>query len=484
VITADRESPPHDDAAEAALLGAALVGEPAAAELVCEHVGEFFNPSHQVIAQAIADVFTATHAVEPALVASRLQGHPAVRDADCLETLVQYRGIGAFDKLADAIRTKAIARKWIDVCHLISRKAAEVNGDASGLIGLADSLVRDAQSMGAGLAQLNAISFAALQQQHSELRPAVIDGLVRQGETANIVAGSKVGKSWLVYDIAGAIITGGAWLGLFSCTRGRVLLIDNELHPSTIAHRIPKVAEARGVDPAIYAEGLDVLSLRGKNVSLPDLARYVRKIQPGQYSAIICDAWYRFIPSGLNENSNADVMRLYNLLDGYAADTQAAWIVVHHASKGGQAEKSVTDVGAGAGSQSRAADAHIVLRPHEDTGCVVLEAALRSFPPFAAITLRWHHPVWTVDPTLDPASLKGRKPQHEQRQDAKDAEGLEAIRAALQAQPLTLRKIREKTGLSPDRAERLLHRLTAAGEVTSQPTIIRGNSTHEYRLSL
>jgi len=232
------------------------------------------------------------------------------------------------------------------------------------------------------------VSFASLLSEYPKLRPPVIDGLLRQGETLNVIGASKAGKSWLTYLILLCIKTGRSLFDAFPCAAGRVLLIDNELHGPTIANRIPKVAEAMGIQPHEYAEGLDVLSLRGQGVTLPALAQIIDRIEAGYYKAIICDAWYRFIPSGMNENSNADVMSLYNMLDRYAAQTQAAWIVVHHSSKGSQGEKSVTDVGAGAGAQSRAADAHLILRDHEEDDAVVLEAAVRSFPPVEPIGLR------------------------------------------------------------------------------------------------
>lgn len=48
----------------------------------------------------------------------------------------------------------------------------------------------------------------------------------------------------------------------------------------------------------------------------------------------------------------------------------------------------LTDVGAGAGSQSRATDAHVVLRPHEEDGVAVLDAAVRSWPPIEPMCMR------------------------------------------------------------------------------------------------
>lgn len=327
------------------------------------------------------------------------------------------------------------------------------------------------------------MTFDRLQRDNPSLAACVIDGLLRQGETMNVIAAPKMGKSWLVYGIALSIVTGRWWLASFECSPGRVLLIDNELHPSTLSHRIPKVAEALGIEPQEYGDRLDVLPVRGLGVSLTGLASIIDHIEADDYKAIICDAWYRFIPQGLNENSNADVMSLYNVLDRYAAQTRAAWIVVHHASKGQQGEKSVTDVGAGAGAQSRAADTHLILRTHEEDDAVVLEAAVRSFSPVEPVALRWQFPVWERAHDLDTRAVRGRKSPNEQRQDAKDAEGNQAIRAALADGPLTTRAIRDATRLSRDRADRLLTMLLGDGELIRQDITVKGNSAHEYTLT-
>ena len=62
----------------------------------------------------------------------------------------------------------------------------------------------------------------------------------------NAISAPKVGKSWLVSDLALAIASGRPWLGM-DCVPREVLILDNELHGETSANRIPKVAERRGV---------------------------------------------------------------------------------------------------------------------------------------------------------------------------------------------------------------------------------------------
>ena len=61
--------------------------------------------------------------------------------------------------------------------------------------------------------------------------------------------------------------------------------------------------------------------------------------------------------------------------------------------------------------------ASLVLRPHEEEGCVVLDAAVRSWPPVEPRCLRWTFPVWNPDDSLDPEALKveGRKRKREKQ---------------------------------------------------------------------
>lgn len=445
-------------------------------------------PLHRRVFDAVLDLHQAGDGVPTQALLERLQrdrGANLVADTDSLVEICDSF-VGAGDGLWHArhVADHAFKRRVVSMADQLVRMGA--NGSTPDeVLEAIDSLAsigRTVKRRGPDGAEL--LTVGQLRESYNALHPAVIDGLIREGETANIIAASKVGKSWLAYYIGLCIVTGACMFDAFDCAPGRVLLIDNELHRPTIAHRIPRVADAMGLAPSEYADRFDVLPLRGVGVSIADLRRHVDRIEAGTYKAIIADAWYRFIPSGLSENSNADVMSMYNLIDTYAAATRAAWIVIHHSSKGSQADKAVTDVGSGAGAQSRAADAHLVLRDHEHDGHVVLDAAVRSFPPVVPLGLRWDFPIWRPVETLDTSALKGRKTASERRQDERDAEGMQTIRDALADGPLTERQIRAKTGFGKTRAERLLDRMTATGDLATSETTINGNSTHEFRLAL
>jgi RecA-family ATPase len=103
------------------------------------------------------------------------------------------------------------------------------------------------------------------------------------------------------------------------------------------------------------------------------------------------------LPKDTDEYSNANLTDVYNLFACHAGLLGCSFVLVHHVSKGNQAGKSVTDVGAGAGSQSRATDTHLVLRQHELDDVCVLDAAVRSWPPIEPICLRWTFPVFRTN---------------------------------------------------------------------------------------
>jgi hypothetical protein len=228
---------------------------------------------------------------------------------------------------------------------------------------------------------------------------------------------------------------------------------------------------------------LEVWPLRGKLRSLIQLGDDFAKLEAGHFKVIILDAKYRFAMPGVSENDNAAETRIYNLLDEYAAHTAAAFVLVHHTSKGNQGEKRITDVGSGAGAQSRAADCHLVLREHELEDVAVLDAAVRSFAPVEPLALRWEFPLWRPDSAVDVSQLKGRLTKGEEKQNQNDREGIAAILSALSAGPLTFKAAARATGFGDYRLERLLNKLISQGVVGVERVKVKGNECDEYRLT-
>ena len=265
-------------------------------------------------------------------------------------------------------------------------------------------------------------TFEQMRHEYSALRPAVIQGLLRRGESMNIIASPKAGKSWLAGDLAITLASGRDWLGIYPTSPGKVLLIDNELHRETVTDRIAKVSAARGVPFTEFENRLHIECLRGRLVDIDAMGDYFCRFPPGQFQVVILDSLYRMLPAGIDENDNAAMCQVYNSIDRYADWLGASFALVHHSSKGNQTGKSVTDVGSGAGSISRAADTHLILRPHQEPNCAVVEAAVRSWPPIEPRVLRWSFPVWIPDDNLDPSLLRMEPSRSRSKADTEDKE--------------------------------------------------------------
>jgi hypothetical protein len=450
------------------------------------HARDFLDPVHAAIYTAMLGHRSRGLEVDPPLLAAELKNHPAFDDHNpggyMLELGQQVATVAHIDHYTGLVRDAARKRYLRTIGEAVIEGAD--NGKAPGdivrtLLADVDEYQRETSS----IEEREKFTFAELRELYPRLNPPVVDGLFRAGETINIISTSKVGKSWLGYSLALSIITGKPWLGRFETDPGRVLLIDNELHRCTLAHRIPVVADAMGIPREHYQDDLEVWSLRGNLRSLDELTVDIMGLQPGDLQLILCDAKYRFAGPAKSENDNATETALYNLLDQWAEHTGAAIGLIHHSTKGSQADKRVTDVGAGAGAQSRAADCHLVLREHEDPDVVVLEAAVRSFAPVEPMALRWVFPLWKPTDDVDPQRLKGKLSSSEQRQAERDKAGIDSVVKALLDGPATARALRARTGFGKARQDNLLNKLMADGHIVANEITIRGNTCHEYKLA-
>jgi hypothetical protein len=299
------------------------------------------------------------------------------------------------------------------------------------------------------------IRFTDLVKKFPEMRPVVIDGILRQGETLNVIAPPKTGKSWLVSYLAWCVATGRPWLS-HDVKQCKVLVVDNELHQETLAIRYEKVANEMMIENS-ERDSLEVVSLRGENVNINN-AEMMLRVPEGKFGLVVFDALYRMLPGDTNENSNAQMMLVYNKLDQLAKSWGAAIIIIHHASKGDQSDKAVTDVGAGAGAISRAADSHLIIRPHEQQGLHVLEAVTRSFPSPDPLSIRFTFPVWQAE-TIEPQIKTRKSGNGDAKQQQRNADK-ELIYDAIPTDgKISQSKVRGLTGFRQDRVISLVAEL-------------------------
>lgn len=338
------------------------------------------------------------------------------------------------------------------------------------------------QRLGAGRQCDELEDWAALDATAGAEPAAVVDRLFRAGDVVNVVSHSKAGKSWLALGLALAIITGRRWLGTFATGAGRVLLIDYELRRATIRKRVRAVCAALGIDPPTLAGKLSIWSMRGRHADVLALRQRIERIEPGAYTLVIVDPLYRAMPAGKSENEPETLAEVYGAIGEYAETTGAAFALVHHATKGAQGEKRITDVGSGHGTQSRAGDCHLVLREAaEAPDLAILDAANRTFAPVEPMTLRWTYPVWWHEPGTV-AAAKGAQPKNVERQIRNDAENAEKIVDALaDGKARLITRLSRMTGITRDVLGRVLNQLIAVGRVRAVQCVVRGQIREKYK---
>lgn len=252
--------------------------------------------------------------------------------------------------------------------------------------------------------RLPRLNISELVTKHSTPPSDVIPGLLRRGDIANFIGGPKARKSFLIMQLCLSIASGRPFLG-WPTVPGKVLIFDNELKHSDLAYRFRRMTQAMGLDISTVKANLDVVPLRGKLADVNVIRDELLAIESGHYSLVAIDALYKALPAGIDENSNSNITSVYTALDSAAEQHNAAIAIIHHTSKGSQTKKSVSDMGSGAGAQSRSADAHIVLRDHESLDTVVMAAIVRSQKPIEPFCIRFDYPLWKLASEENPANI-------------------------------------------------------------------------------
>lgn len=221
------------------------------------------------------------------------------------------------------------------------------------------------------------------------LRPALIEGVLRQGHKMLLAGPSKAGKSFALIALAIAIAEGKPWMG-FPCAQGKVWYVNLELDDISCKHRIRDVYEALGIEPKNTAN-LDIWNLRGRSLPMDKLApSMIRRAKQRGYAAIIIDPIYKVITG--DENSAEQMAHFCNQFDRVCAGAGCAVIYCHHHSKGSQGGKRSMDRASGSGVFARDPDALLDMielpiseqlrKTEEDKAvCAVCKDWLRRFIP-------------------------------------------------------------------------------------------------------
>ena len=243
-------------------------------------------------------------------------------------------------------------------------------------------------------------------------RPAVIiEGVLNYGEKMLLGGASKVGKTWLALDAAVSVACGVPWLG-YQTQKARVLFVNLELADWAIASRVRLICEQKGV--TLEPDALVLLNLRGWDVDMTLLAPKLAELAGVRFGLIIPDPVYKTL-GDRDENSAGDIAALLRLLEEMIRETGAAVLFTHHFNKGLAAGKQELDRFSGSGVWARDPDVLLSVQPHQEEGCLILEATIRNGKSPDPVGLRYDpFPILRRDESLDPQKAKGARTPKEQ----------------------------------------------------------------------
>ena len=237
-----------------------------------------------------------------------------------------------------------------------------------------------------------------------ELKPELIDGILRQGHKMIISSTSKAGKTFILMELAMAIAEGMNWIG-HRCKQGKVLYVNMELDEASCFHRFKQIYTKMGMNHDNHVDNIYIWNLRGKGMPLTELApKLISRMKDNNYLAVMIDPLYKVMDG--DENSNSDVAKMVGQFDRIAEETGAAVIYAHHFAKGSSAGKSIIDRAAGAGTFARDPDAILTMiqldwapeiEAEKDWTAWRIDSTLREFKAIQPVDLFFNWPVHTVD---------------------------------------------------------------------------------------
>ena len=148
------------------------------------------------------------------------------------------------------------------------------------------------------------------------------------------ISGEGVGKSFLAYDLAIAVATGGPFLG-FPCIQGPVLYFDEENARSIVHERIYKLVDGRGLESVEHLHiARQQMVARSIRDWANDMDREVRRVKPALVVLDTLSSFYGPPQKGI-ENDAGLMKGLLSALRASTLQHGATLLLLHHVPKDG-----------------------------------------------------------------------------------------------------------------------------------------------------
>ncbi len=291
-----------------------------------------------------------------------------------------------------------------------------------------------------------------------------VPGYIAEG--CNILAGRpKLGKSWLVLDVALAAARGGYCLGDVKCEQGEVLYLALEDNKRRLQSRIQKVSPVHCIDTWPEALTFATEWPRCDDGGIEKIREWISAATNPRL--VIVDVLAQFRSGrGDRESLYESDYRAVKALQQIASDTSITIIIVHHVRKG-MGDVDPFERVSGTMGLTGAADTVLIL-DRDGNGCS-LYARGRDIEEYEkAVAFNSETCRWIVQG--DAADVR--------RTDERGA-----ILAVLEeaTEPMSPKEIQIATGMNKNNCDQLLFKMAKAGEVTKAK---RGRYLHPDRTEL
>jgi hypothetical protein len=233
------------------------------------------------------------------------------------------------------------------------------------------------------------------------LPPQVMKGLLYQGCRFVFGGSPKAKKSWLLMQSCFCVANGLPFLGIMT-EKGKTVYLNFELLEGEARARFYAIKEALGAGDV---DEVEVIQLKDKRLGPVELVDLQKIITVAEFVMSAFDPVYKLM-DGCDERIGKEVAPILAALADICEASKASVGYAQHFAKGNQKVKFAMDRISGTNYFVRDADVILVVTELAEISCFRVDIIQRSFPDIKPFGIRWKHPIFERDDSIDIANIK------------------------------------------------------------------------------
>ena len=316
--------PPHDFAAEQAVLGGILIDN-TALDRVSLEPEDFYDRRHRLIFRAMQRLKAQGTPIDELTLYAALKAETEQPLGSYLSELAETTPSAAnVADYAEIVQAEADRRSLMTIAAETDQGAQA--GEAVG--SLCERLLQRASNLAAQhqapTDEFESYTLAELKNRPREEVEPVVDGLLKRGGLSLFAGDTKAGKSLTCRTLTWAVATGNQWLGR-DTTPGGVLYLALEEDPDDVEYHFWQMGLPE-------ADSVRVAYMKPLEQVIPKLKRHIEQVKP---VLVIVDTIAHLLDFGGDANDYIKVTRTLKPLLDLARESRAHIMIVHHTRKSG-----------------------------------------------------------------------------------------------------------------------------------------------------